>query len=78
MSEAVVKILADQPWWAAAASDTSKTEGHMPTSLTKTIGMTLTAQMPKAVLRAALTVQPALIKREEIQPPPMLPTSAIR
>ena len=41
-------------------------------------GTTHSAQMSIAVLRAALTLQPRLMKRPASQPPPMLPTSASR
>ena len=37
-----------------------------------------TAQSSIAVLRAPLTVQPRLMSDDDSQPPPMLPTSAIR
>ena len=43
-----------------------------------TIGVTHSAQMSMAPLRALLTLQPRFRKRPAIQPPPMLPTSAIR
>jgi hypothetical protein len=40
------------------------------------IGTTASAQTSIAVLRAALTLQPFFNRRDESQPPPMLPTSA--
>ena len=43
-----------------------------------TIGMTASAQVSIAVLRARSRVQPRLISDDDSQPPPMLPTSAIR
>src|SRR6266446_9833106 len=74
MSEASVKIFADHPWCAAAASPTSPTATHrLLTPETKTIGVTSRAQINIAVLRARLIVHPRLIRLEESQPPPMLP-----
>ena len=43
-----------------------------------TIGTTASAQTSIAVLRPALTLQPRLISVDDSQPPPMLPTSAMR
>src|SRR5690349_12925180 len=79
MSETSVKMLADQPWCAEAASDTSSTADHRPvTRGAKTIGVTARAQINIAVLRALLTDQPRLISEDDSQPPPMLPMSQIR
>ena len=44
----------------------------------KTIGTTASAHTSIAVFRPALTLQPRLSKVDDSQPPPMLPTSAIR
>src|SRR2546426_9351502 len=78
ISEASVKIFADHPWWAAAASPIRATTNHRFLTLeTRMIGVTHNAQSSIAVLRALLMVQPRLIRLEESQPPPMLPTSAI-
>ena len=46
--------------------------------VTKITGSTSSAQPRSVTLRAALTDQPAASSRPEIQPPPMLPTSATR
>src|SRR5262249_37795751 len=79
MSETSVNILADQPWCAAAASPMSKTATHrLVTFDAATIGTTSTAQISIAVFRARLIVQPRRIREEDSQPPPTLPTSAIR
>ena len=42
------------------------------------IGITASAQISIVTLRAALVDQPRLMKNDDSQPPPMLPTSAIR
>src|SRR5438270_9301626 len=77
ISEAVVKMLHDQPWWAAVASPMSATAGQSPlTRETNITGTTHRAQINIAVLRARFTVQPRLIKVEESHPPATLPTSA--
>src|SRR5688572_19072852 len=77
MSDVSVNKLADQPWWAAAANPTRNTATQRwDVYEAKTIGTTHTAQMIIAVLRARLGVHPIFSKRDEIQPPPMLPTSA--
>ena len=79
MSEAVVKMLADQPWWADVASPTRATATHrLEAREANTIGTTHSAQMSIAVLRPAFTLQPRLMSDEDSQPPPMLPTSATR
>src|SRR5512132_3843042 len=70
---------ADQPWCADAARATSSTDVHRLDDLeAKMIGTTADAQMNMAVLRAALRLQPRLMRAEESQPPPMLPMSAMR
>src|SRR6185503_4797248 len=74
MSEVSVKMLADQPWWAEAARATSPTATQrLEAREAKTIGTTATAQISIAVLRAAFTVHPRLMREEDSQPPPMLP-----
>src|SRR4029079_829199 len=79
MSPTSVNRLADQPWCAEAASDTRSTEvQRLDDFEAKMMGTTAAAQMSMAVLRAALRLQPRLMRAEESQPPPMLPMSAIR
>src|SRR5687768_16497449 len=79
ISDVVVKRLHDQPWCAAAAMPISTTATHrFDVCAAKTIGTTARAQINIANLRAALIVQPRLIRDDESQPPPMLPTSARR
>src|SRR5512138_2904557 len=78
MSEARVKMLADQPWCAAAARPMTRTAVQRSAVRdTVTIGTTHTAQRGMAALRARLTVQPRLISPEDSQPPPMLPMLVI-
>ena len=43
-----------------------------------TIGTTQSAQISIVILRAGFTPMPRLMKNEDSQPPPMLPTSVIR
>ena len=63
MSDARVKMLADQPWWAAAARPMSPTAAHSEvTWVANTIGITHRAQTSMVVLRAALIDQPHLIR----------------
>src|SRR5690348_9274454 len=77
ISEAVVKILQDHPWCAAAASPISATAGHSPLTFDANItGTTHNAQISMAVLRARLIVQPRLIKLDDNHPPPTLPKYA--
>src|SRR5690606_24060123 len=77
MSETVVKMLAENPWCAAAATPTNTTAIHLFGTMVENItGTTHKAQMNMAVLRAALTDQPRLSNAEDNQPPPMLPRSA--
>src|ERR1044072_4358777 len=79
MSEVVVKRLQDQPWCAAAAKPMRATAPQrLWTCDTNMIGVTASAQISIAVLRALLTVQPRLIKEEDNHPPPTLPMSAIK
>ena len=55
MSEAMVKMFADQPWCAAAARVTKATASHIEVAReAKTMGTTQSAQINMAVLRAAL------------------------
>jgi hypothetical protein len=51
---------------------------HAVHPCTNQIGSTQTAQISMVILRAALGVRPALIRREDSQPPAMLPRSEIR
>src|SRR5262245_36660332 len=75
MSEAVVKMLADQPWWAAAARLTRPTATHTDFACeAKTIGTTPSAQASIVVLRAALTLQPRSRRAPDNQPPATLPS----
>ena len=79
MSDVRVNRFADQPWCAAAARPTSSTATQrLVTVDANTIGVTASAQMSIAILRARLTVQPRPMNHDDSQPPPMLPTSAIR
>src|SRR6476661_3030518 len=79
MSDVVVKRLHDQPWCAAAARPISTTATQkLDVCAAKTIGTTASAQSNIAAFRPALMVQLRLINDDESQPPPMLPTSAIR
>src|SRR6267143_1486348 len=75
MSEAMVKIFADHPRCAAAASPTKPTATQrLFTFAAKIIGVTASAQTSIVVLRAALIDQPRLMRVEDSQPPPILPT----
>src|ERR1039458_1393320 len=80
MSVGGAKRLADQPWWAAVASEKSAIAGHglvgkmTPKYGTKRMGTTSSAQMSRAYLRPALTVWARVMKKPESQPPPMEPT----
>src|SRR5258706_13101388 len=77
MSDGRVNRLADQPWWAAAASEINPTATHRFEALAANMtGAAHNAQTNIAVLRARLTDQPNFINRLDSQPPPMLPTSA--
>src|SRR6195256_4673341 len=77
ISEAVVKRFADHPWCAAAARPTRPTATQRCFTLeANMIGVTASAHSSIAVLRARLMVHPRLIKFDDSQPPPMLPTSA--
>src|SRR5689334_14382968 len=79
MSDVVVNRLHDQPWCAAAAKPINTTAIHtFEVCAANTIGTTASAQINIASLRPALMVQPRLISDDESQPPPMLPTSAMR
>src|SRR5689334_14355521 len=79
MSDVVVKRLHDHPWCAAAARPISTTATQsFDVCAAKTIGTTASAQINIAALRPPLMVQPRLISDDESQPPPTLPTSAIR
>src|SRR5688500_3678683 len=79
VSDASVQRFADHPWCAAAASPTSATATQSSVADDASeIGTTASAQTSMAVLRPALMLQPRLINVDESQPPPMLPTSAMR
>ena len=80
MSEASVKMLADHPWCAGGGQADQRDRGPQRStpSARRRSARTHSAQISIAVLRAAFTVQPRLMKRDESQPPPMLPMSAIR
>src|ERR1700761_6633471 len=77
-SDAMVKIFADQPWWAAAATLTKATVSQRcPAAYgTKIAAVTARAQTSMAVLRAALADHPRFRSDEESQPPPIEPISA--
>src|SRR4051812_6548184 len=82
MSEVVVKMLAENPWWAAAALPMQVAAIQMAqgmslgTSGAKITGSTKIAQMIIAVLRALLGDMPRLIMLEESHPPTIEPMSA--
>src|SRR6266568_4601599 len=77
MSLASVYTLADQAWWAAAATLTIATAAHMLSARgANAVGTISSAIASIAVLRARFTVQPRLISALESQPPPTEPTSA--
>src|SRR3954451_3526952 len=79
MSDASVNMLHDQPWCAAAARLISATACHSDVAFeTSAIGVTSTAHVNIAVLRAAFTLQPPAIRRDDSQPPKMLPMSEAR
>src|SRR5438093_13188617 len=79
ISEAVVKMFADQPWWAAAARPTRRTAIQtFEAFAAKTTGTTANAQISIAVFRARFTETPRLIREDDNQPQATLPTSAIR
>src|SRR5438552_18683451 len=72
-SDTTVYMLADQPWWAEAASAIRPVASQRwGVSAAKTTGKVQTAQRSRAVLRVALTDQPRRKKRDGSQPPPML------
>jgi hypothetical protein len=79
MSDVNVKRLADHPWCAAAATPMSVTatqRSFAPDA--KTMGSTASAHASIAVFRPALMLHPRLMSADDSQPPPMLPTSAMR
>ncbi len=74
VSVATVNRLAEKPRCAAAAKPIKNTEGHRPIFCeTRKTGVTHNAQPSITVLRAALMLQPRLMRRMESQPPVMLP-----
>src|SRR5882672_8541053 len=74
ISLTVVKMFALQPWCAASASPRIATTVHMLfTYGTAKTGTTQIAQISMVVLRAAFTLQPRLIRCDDIQPPATLP-----
>src|SRR5438477_3169931 len=73
-SDARAKRFAAQPWWAAAASEIRPMATHRcAVDAASITGSTPRAQASMAVLRLALTDQPRRIRRDDSQPPPMLP-----
>src|SRR5687768_6379596 len=69
----------DHPWWAASATPITSTADHMPgMNETNALGTMHRPQISSVVFRAALIVQPRLIRCDDSHPPAMLPTSAIR
>src|ERR1700736_566531 len=80
MSVGVENRLADQPWWAAAARAISATAGHAllgeirPIMGTSMIGITLSAQTSRAILRPALVLKPCFMSWPDSHPPAMDPT----
>src|SRR5688500_4435451 len=78
VSETSVYRLELNPWWADSATPTMMTAVHMLcTTDTNAAGTTHRAHTSSVSLRAALTLQPLLIRWLDSQPPAMLPTSAI-
>jgi hypothetical protein len=74
MSEAVVKRLADHPWWAAAARLTMATAPHrVVTREAKAMGVTQRAQRRRVAFRAATKLTPRARRTPGSQPPPTLP-----
>src|SRR6185295_8723593 len=75
-SDGRLNMFADQAWWAAAAILIRVTASHKfpPVWPTKLAEVTATAQISMVVFRARLTVQPRLIRAEDIHPPPIEPT----
>ena len=79
MSETVVNRFEENPWCADAASPTKKTATHMfDTCVANITGNTHNAHTSIANFRAALTVHPRPSSHDDSQPPPTLPTSAMR
>ena len=78
ISDEMVKILADQPWCAAAAIPISMTDSHrLDVVEAITIGTTANAQISIATFLDLFIVQPCFIKYPESHPPPIEPTSAM-
>src|ERR1700733_240154 len=74
ISDAVVKILALQAWWAAAARLISATTVQMLEKYrTDMIGTTQQANSNMADRRARFTAHPLGIRQEDRNPPPILP-----
>src|SRR5262245_10911869 len=79
MSEVRVKRLADQPWCAEAAMDTRPTATQrFEARDANMMGTTARAHTSIAVLRAAFTLQPLLMREDDSQPAPVLPTPGTR
>src|SRR5215468_9800080 len=77
MSDASVNTLHDQPWCAAAAMPTRTTATHSCLAYAANgIGTTANAHTSIAVLRELFTLHPRLMRDDDSQPPPMLPTVA--
>src|SRR5882672_7742704 len=77
ISEAIVKMLALQPWCAAAAKPTNATATQRFEARAANItGTTASAHTSIADLRALFTDQLRLISVDESQPPPIEPISA--
>src|SRR5271154_7534870 len=74
ISETVVKRLADQPWWAPAATLRRPIAAHSEVMLPRVkIGTTMHAQKSMAESRAPVADNPSLRNGVGSQPPPMLP-----
>src|SRR5436190_8855973 len=79
MSDVVVKMLALNPWCAAAATPINVTATHRLCVIgAYTTGRMQSAQINIAVLRAPLSDQPRLSSDDDSHPPATLPTSVKR
>src|SRR5215472_14089283 len=79
ISDAKVKTLADQPWWAEVQSEIrpSAHQGLGENTARMTAGIKK-AQTAIAVLRARFTGQPRFKRKPENHPPATLPGTAAR
>ena len=76
MSEITVYMVADHPWWAAAARAKKPVASHTEsTRVTKITGRVRQAHRSDADLRARFTDQPRDRNQVESPPPQMLPVA---